>query len=52
MDFVFGLPKIHHEYDYILVVIDRFSKAAHFLPYKNSHNTSHVTNLLIKEVIL
>lgn len=31
MDFILGLPKIPCQFDYILVVVDRFSKMEHFL---------------------
>ena len=35
MDFVTGLPRTQKSYDFVWVIIDRFTKSAHFLPVKN-----------------
>jgi hypothetical protein len=34
MDFIVGLPKTVKGYDYIWVIVDHFTKVAHFLPVK------------------
>ena len=50
MDFIEGLPKSCGQ-EIIFVVVDRFSKYAHFLGLKHPFNTKMVADLFVKEVV-
>ena len=51
MDFVTGFPKSQKGNDAILVVIDRFSKVAHFLAVKETITASQLATLYMSRIV-
>ena len=51
MDFVVGLPKTTRGFDSIWVIVDRFTKSAHFLPVKTTYSASQYAELFVNEIV-
>ncbi|WVZ58131.1 hypothetical protein U9M48_008435 [Paspalum notatum var. saurae] len=51
MDFIVGLPRTQKGYDSIWVIIDRFTKSAHFLPVKITYRAKQYAELYIFRIV-
>ena len=50
LDFFTGLPKNQNLNDSIMVVVDKLSKAAHFIPIKTTYKAANIANIFLKQI--
>ncbi|WVZ76146.1 hypothetical protein U9M48_024144 [Paspalum notatum var. saurae] len=51
MDFMVGLPRTQKGYDSIWVIVDLFTKAAHFIPVKTCYTAATYAGLYISRIV-
>lgn len=51
MNFVMGLPMTFRNYDSIFVIMDRFSKMVHCIPYNKTSDVFIIVKLFFDEII-
>ena len=50
MDFIRGLPMTWRQHDSIMVVVEKLTKAAHFIPVKSTYETGDIANIFMKDI--
>jgi uncharacterized protein YpbB len=50
MEFITKLPRTVKQHDLIMVVVDKLTKAAHFIPVKENHKVANIVDIYLKEV--
>ena len=48
LDFITGLPRNHNLNDSIIVVVDKLSKEAHFIPVKTTYKAANIADIFLK----
>ena len=50
LDFVTALPRVRGGFDSILVVVDRLTKVAHFIPVKSTATAVDIARVFVREI--
>ena len=50
LDFITGLPRNQNQNDSIMVVVDKLSKAAHFIPIKTTYKATNIADIFLKKI--
>jgi hypothetical protein len=50
MYFITGLPRTGKQHDSIMVVVDKFMKAAHFIPLNTTHKSANVADIFLRKI--
>jgi hypothetical protein len=50
MDFITKVPRTSKQHDFIMVVVDKLTKAAHFIPVKLIHKEANIVDVYMREI--
>jgi hypothetical protein len=50
-DFITGLPRTNKQHDSIMVVVEKLTKDAHFVPVKTTHTTTNIAEFYMREIV-
>jgi hypothetical protein len=50
MDFIIGLPRTNKKHDSIMVVVEKLTKDAHFVPVNTTHTMYNIAEIFMKEI--
>jgi len=50
MEFITGLPKSKKNNDSIMVVVDKLSKSAHFIPVQSTYRAAQIENVFMQNI--
>ena len=51
MEFIMGFPRTVRQHDSIMVVVEKLTKVAHFIPVKSTFSASDVAQVFIRDVV-
>jgi hypothetical protein len=50
IDFITKLPRTTRQHDSIMVVVDKLTKDAHFVPVKTTHTMANIAEVYMREI--
>jgi len=50
IDFIIKLPRSSSRHDSIMVVVEKLTKATHFVPVKSTHKATNIVEIYMKEI--
>ena len=50
LDFITRLPRNQNQNDSIMVVVDKLSKEAHFIPIKTTYKAANIADIFLKQI--
>jgi hypothetical protein len=50
IDFITKLPRTKRQHDSIMVVVEKLTKASHFVPVKTTHTSANIVEIYMREI--